>query len=402
MTLFDKKQTCPRSLRICKPTESVNLLIHGQGVVCFEASEPCNLIFSDASGVVGLKVQFTEKEVLATLEPSGEPLIDSHNSKGLVSKQGATYWFSLDSQNLRLLAGVGEARLETMTYVYEFLAQEDKKQKKLFLESLCAVKGESLNFFKLLRDPVTKLVPLLVKNTEELTMDLIAEGNVLPVANLSSTSQKLYTTISGKAFTLNTPDFSHFTDAIEYSIKTPGLWCYETLKKKATEFDKDKPDPSETYLRITLGENNGESPGIPYVMEIWPVGHYSPVHNHGGSSAIIRVLHGSIEVSLFPFLSEDDVLPFANINFKKDDITWISPSLNQVHQLKNKETNKETCITIQCYMYESDDMKHYDYFDYLDGNKKSQQFEPNSDMDFITFKNTMKKEWSERKWCSCW
>jgi hypothetical protein len=228
-------------------------------------------------------------------------------------------------------------------------------------------------------------------------MDDIASGTYVPKANLSLTSQKLYDCISGKNFVLNTPDFPNFTEAIEYSINTPGKWCYECLKQKATEFDKDKPNYDETYLRITLGENNGESPGIPYVMEIWPIGHYSPIHNHGNASAIIRVLNGTINVCLFPFLSGDAIEPFAISDFKKDDITWISPSLNQVHQLKNLDTNTETCITIQCYMYENENNLHYDYFDYLDSNGNKNQFEPNSDMDFIEFKNTIKNEWQQYK-----
>ena len=219
----------------------------------------------------------------------------------------------------------------------------------------------------------------------------------MPKSNLSIIGQKLYDCISGKNFVLNTPDFPQFSKAIEYSIKTPGKWCHECLKRKANEFDKDKPNEKETYLRITLGENNGESPGIPYVMEIWPVGHYSPIHNHGGASAIVRVLHGAINVSLFPFLSGDQLDPFAITDFKKGDITWISPSLNQVHQLKNLETNTETCITIQCYMYRQDNTTHYDYFDYLDASGTKQAYEPDSDMDFLDFKAIMRREWLEAK-----
>jgi predicted metal-dependent enzyme (double-stranded beta helix superfamily) len=212
----------------------------------------------------------------------------------------------------------------------------------------------------------------------------------MPVANLSLTSQKLYNCISGKKFCLDTPEFPDFVKAIEYSIATPGRWCYERLKEKAKEFGK--PNPKETYLRITLGENNGESPGVPYVMEIWPPGHYSPIHDHGGSSAVIRVLSGSINVTLFPFLgtSED----FSSSDFKKDDVTWISPTLNQVHQLVNL-SSKDTCITIQCYMYERSDTTHYDYFDYLDSDNKVEKFEPDSDMEFLRFKETMRAEWNE-------
>ena len=40
-------------------------------------------------------------------------------------------------------------------------------------------------------------------------------------------------------------------------------------------------------------------------------------------------------------------------------------------------------------MYEKDDTTHYDYFDYLDDNGNIQQYEPDSDMDFVEFKKTM-------------
>lgn len=391
----------PKALKVGKFIDTANLIVHGQGIIIFEASESCSLRFYDKDNKLCLKVQFTEESILVNMEPSNEPLIDQKNVKGIVKYNGAYYWFSLDSQNQTLYAGIGEARKENITYSYQF-PEIDRENNKLFLESLVSVASDKLKITRIIRDPITNNIPLLVKSTNDLTMNDIATGKYMPKANLSLTSQKLYDCIGGKKFVLNTRDFPDFTKAIEYSIVTPGNWCYETLKQKATEFDKNKPNYEETYLRITLGENNGESPGIPYVMEIWPVGHYSPIHNHGNSSAIIRVLNGSINVSLFPYLSEDDILPFAKADFKKEDVTWISPSLNQVHQLKNLETNKDTCITIQCYMYENEDIEHYDYFDYI-GSNKNQPFEPNSDMEFIEFKKLMKKEWKERKcrWFCC-
>jgi predicted metal-dependent enzyme (double-stranded beta helix superfamily) len=390
MTYTNRNQQTPRCLTVGTPLDKVQLPVKGQGVLLFDASGPCSLTFCDASGNPGLKVQFTETTVLANLLPSKEPLQDSQNSKGIVSQKGAYYWFSVDAQNQRLSAGIGEARKETAIYTYQWSWTH---QRKLFLESFVTVQCENLQVTRILRDPITRSVPLYIKNTHELTMDLIASTRYLPKANLSIVAQKLYDCIAGKNFVLDSPDFPEFSKAIEYSIRTPGKWCYERLKQKATEFDKDKPDEKETYLRITLGENNGESPGIPYVMEIWPVGHYSPIHNHAGASAIIRVLHGSIHVSLFPFLSGDQLEPFGKADFNKGDITWISPTLNQIHQLKN--TGTKTCITIQCYMYKQDNVKHYDYFDYLDASGNTQQYEPDSDMDFLEFKKQMRKEWLE-------
>ncbi len=51
--------------------------------------------------------------------------------------------------------------------------------------------------------------------------------------------------------------------AISYSIKTPGKALHEKLKKK---------DPEFGYLRVVLGPELGDGPGVPYVLEIWPGG----------------------------------------------------------------------------------------------------------------------------------
>jgi predicted metal-dependent enzyme (double-stranded beta helix superfamily) len=403
MTYSSRKQQSPVALRFKQPATDAKLIVHGQGVVMVQSTAPPGLLgtaaititFTDASGGQPLTITFgqgyigvfagSSRDIQHT---SATVLQEQHHIRGIVRGREVPYWVSLDTQNKRLCVGVGEARIETCSLTYVF-------PNKAWPESLVNIQTEGAHITRLLRDPITRSVPLLVKPTEELTMDQIAAGNVLPVAALSPTQQQLYNTIAGPNFKLDTPDFPQFTAAIEHSIRTPGCWAYERLKKKATEFSKEKPDPKETYLRITLGENNGESPGIPYVMEIWPVGHYSPVHNHGGADAVIRVLNGSIQVSLYPFLSQDAVAPFATAKFSKGDVTWISPTLNQVHQLRNLEGNKDTCITIQCYMYEESDKAHYDYFDYVSADATIQQFEPDSDMDFVQFKKTMRREWLE-------
>jgi len=296
--------------------------------------------------------------------------------------------------NTVLYGGIGEARIEDVEYDYKV-----SDTLKSFLENLVSIDfNANITPIKLLRDPITQSIPLKVKKTRNLTMDDIALSDYMPSANLTPVGQRLYNCISGSRFKLDTPDFPDFTKAIEYSVNTKGMWCYNKLQEKSTEFNPDKPNINETYLRITLGQNNGESPGIPYVMEIWPVGHYSPIHNHSGANAIIRVLHGSINVNLYPFLcgEKDSIEPFGNADFNKNDVTWISANLNQVHQLKNLETNTNTCITIQCYMYDVNDTVHYDYFDYVSEDGKIEHYDPDSDMDFISFKKQMKYEWDSR------
>lgn len=380
--------------------------VAGQGVFIFATAAQnifaCTLRLFSADEANELKVEFTRDRVHVTEIASQKPLDDPKNTRGLSDLSGAYYWFSLDSQNQRLHAGVGEARLETAIYTYTFPVpdKDTHAATKAFLESITHVSysADTVQPIRTLKDPIRRRIPLAVKDTHELTMEHIAADAFLPKANLPPIGQKLFDCIAGKQFKLNTPDFPDFVQAIEYSIRTPGLWCYQKLRDKSREFNPDVPDLSETYLRITLGENNGESPGIPYVMEIWPVGHYSPIHSHSGANAIIRVLNGEIHVNLYPFLCDQKggTEPFAAATFKEGDVTWITPTLNQTHQLKNLETNSYTCITIQCYMYNELDRAHYDYFDYLDANGAKQLYEPDSDKEFLAFKELMRKEWDAR------
>ena len=371
-----------------------NFLVNGQGVLIFTNKNnlsPCIIYFYNKDNTDGLKLEFSISCVNVYRISNNKNLVNKRLKNNRSDINCEYYWFSIDSQNQRLYAGIGETRIETIIYEYN-LTHDDKK----FLENIVKIciseENKYIKVVKILRDPITTKIPMLIKNTDE----LINSCKYLPKSNLSIISQKLYDCISGKKFILDDEDFQEFSKAIEYSIKTPKMWCYEKLQDKSKEFNPDKPNILETYLRITLGENNGESPGIPYVMEIWPIGHYSPIHSHAGANAIIRVLHGIINVKLFPYLcsTKDNVKHFDSVNFYKDDITWISPTLNQTHQLMNDENSIETCITIQCYMYDNENTMHYDYFDYLDDERNIKQYEPDSDMDFISFKNKMKEEWN--------
>jgi hypothetical protein len=392
---------------------NIKLPVSGQGVIIFKTTlENCSFIFYNKTESNGIKINFSLNEIKATIISPEKVLIDENNNSGIEKSNGIYYWVSLDSQNQKIQAGIGEARIENIKYKYQFPKESIDifHKTKAFLESIVKINildnniknistesTSSIKIINILKDPITLKIPLTIKNIDYLSMLDIATGNFLPKSSLLISAEKLYNCISGKKFILDDDDFPDFSKAIEYSIATPNLWCYEKIKDKSTEFNKDKPNILETYLRITLGQNNGESPGIPYVMEIWPSYHYSPIHNHGGAHAIIRVLYGEINVSLYPYLSNDKntVKPFANSTFKKDEITWISPTLNQTHKLENLN-NSQTCITIQCYMYDNDNNLHYDYFDYLDSDNNIQQYEPDSDMDFIEFKKIIKSEWENR------
>jgi predicted metal-dependent enzyme (double-stranded beta helix superfamily) len=314
---------------------------------------------------------------------------------GLDASLACPYWFSFDCHNRLVRYGKGEMRLGTMLASRKLARPKEKEEDPWAwiaairdVEVVAPVTG----FVDLWKDPVTIELPMRVVPHDAITMDDIAYGRVTVPASLTATCQKLYDNVAGGRFRLDTPDFPDFAAAIKASILDKDGWCAKVLEQKANEFGKY--DPDMTYLRITLGTNQGESPGIPFVMEIWPSGNYSPIHNHGGSDAVIRVLHGEITVSLYPFLAPEQKSPFAVKTFVREDVTWISARLNQVHQLRNLDLD-EPCITIQCYLYSDDNATHWPYFDYL-GDKDIKHFDPNSDADFLTFKRIMQEEWARR------
>ena len=69
-------------------------------------------------------------------------------------------------------------------------------------------------------------------------------------------------------------------------MTTEGCLLHKTLKNKP-------------YLRITIGPSAKQSPGIPYVLEFWPPGSKSAVHNHGSVCAVIKVVFGTIQNGTF-------------------------------------------------------------------------------------------------------
>jgi hypothetical protein len=85
-----------------------------------------------------------------------------------------------------------------------------------------------------------------------MSLEDLALNTTTSVANLDPPCRRLYANVSGPNIQLNDKNFPDFSEALEYSIRTPGRICYEKLKSKAEE-SKYGPNPLMTYLRITLG-----------------------------------------------------------------------------------------------------------------------------------------------------
>ena len=224
--------SCIYSLNI-NSSKTENLFIHGQGVFLFhhyDITKNCEIYFYNKEKNNGLKFVLTNSNVIAYNISNSFSYIDIDNKCGLTNSNGAFYWISLDSQNQNIYVGIGEARLDTIIYKFswEFEKQEDYEANKSFLESIVCIQYNDVftQKIRILKDPIVNDVPLLVKNTCDLTMNDIASNKYLPKAHLNLVAQQLYDCISGPKFVLNDSDFPEFTQAIEYSIKTEGCWCY--------------------------------------------------------------------------------------------------------------------------------------------------------------------------------
>lgn len=391
------------------------LPVHGQGTVMFElnTSKAFRIVLSDERTQSGGQ----RKVLVLDVGPEHtyfrqrnnsarkDVLASTHKEDALLEEgQERRYWFSVDKKNRRLRFGKGymQARLCVFEHTLPPLPAPDSGQddpfawlEKLQYIALCGdFGGMDVNAFghALWPLPVTRDQSPYVIKSEDITLEELESGAFTVAGSLPTACQQLYANVAGPHINLRPDDFPDFVDAITHSILTPKAMCYEMLQSKVGEFDKD---PKATYLRVTLGVDQGNSPGVPYVMEIWPGGHYSPIHSHSDSYAVIKVLHGSITSEYYPELSPNLLQYYREATLREGEVTWLSPDFYQTHRLRNPGEAWQTCITIQCYQYGASDARHYEFFDYIDeSDNKVKQFLPNSDWTYGRFKAELKQEWA--------
>lgn len=244
--------------------------------------------------------------------------------------------------------------------------------------------------FQFQQDPFVCNYPPLILDSNDVTMFDLDNNEVMFSSSLPSACQRLYGNIKGLELEYPPNPIMKLSDAIRYSIKTKGCLLYKTLHAKENEFGSF----TETYLRVTLGPDRRTAPGIPYVLEIWPIGHKSPIHNHGGSFAIIKVLFGRITINVYnkqtdPPPNQSKVIKL--FDAKEGDVTWISPNWFQTHHLENR--TDDFCATIQCYRYGEKDKMHWPDFDYVSSHGELDQFFPTSDFSFMFMRSQVLKEY---------
>ncbi|KAK6522771.1 hypothetical protein TWF281_002207 [Arthrobotrys megalospora] len=387
-----------------KATESVEFLVKTEGTLY-----PMLALKITKSEVVFSKKDGDDEEtILKHIEVrAGGNLVTS----AIAPSEGLVYWLSIDRSNRILRYGkhyiskrltFAEVRLDDQTEVAS-LAPDARVAEGEWLEKLTYIEtnedgmpGSEPRIFRL---PVTVDLPPLVVPNDMVSLRELDLATVTTSANLPEACQRLYQNVAGKGVALESSGFKDLALAIDKSVTTAGYWGHSKLKTKCNDPNNITDEEFQyKYLRVTIGLNLGNSPGIPYVMEVWPPGHKSVIHDHGDACAVIRVLSGKIQCTWYDALiSGTDPNPLGPpVQLQKDQITWLGKNQYQVHALEN--TQKETCVTLQCYQFPKGDNVHVEKFRYIDVTKKTKEpFKPNSDCTFEEFCGYMEWEWKNKK-----
>ena len=211
--------------------------------------------------------------------------------------------------------------------------------------------------------------PFIVKDGSSASLFELDNNDYIFTGSLPLECQELYANIASSRVDLDwapTPQPYKLSDAIRYSFETEGRALHKKLREKKMK-----------YIRVTVGPHRSPSPGIPYVLELWPKNQGSPVHCHGNAYGVIKVLHGGLRAEIY---NRDMTALIKHYNIQKGDITWMSPFWYQCHRLFNDTT--DFCATLQCYRYGAEDAKMWPYFDYLNDDGSHGEFLPNGDFTF--------------------
>ncbi|KAJ5785332.1 uncharacterized protein N7503_010544 [Penicillium pulvis] len=343
-------------------------------------------------GTIAVKSKTTEAIEITVSGNSSDPkliLKITQNNAVFYKKSGyeeilAIYWLSIDRSNWVLRYGKYYTWNALTLLEVELCANSGKWLEKL--KYVQVEDGSEAPNFTIKALPVTLDLPPIVVGNEAVSLRQLDLAAVTISANLPEACRKLYHNIAGPRIALEA-EFKELADTIHKSVMTEGRFAYKLLREKCKTL-KDLPN---TYLRITIGSAQGNSPGIPYVMEIWPPGHKSPIHDHGNACAVIRVLSGSIRCTWYDTLVTGRK-PYSlgqPLELKKDMVTWLGDNQYQIHELEN--TTDKTCVTLQCYAFSKDDKVHKEHFDFLENGQKL-GFTPGSDYTFAKFCEEMEKE----------
>ena len=338
----------------------------------------------------------------------------AEGNSGLEEDKMASYWISVDRDSFLIKYGKGYLMKQTTYQIIDFNNKKNEAARKnvvdtffnpalplylmVFVQTEYAKHQkpfiEAQPAFQFKTRPLAGNLPPLVKDSSAVTLFDLDRGEYTFSDDLPTACQELYNILKGCELEYPKNPVIKLSDAMRYSINTEGKYLNNIIKSKKGEFST----ADQVYIRVTLGPDTRTGPGIPFVLEIWPSGCRSPIHNHGGACAIIKVLFGQIQISIYNKATNPacPMKPLLKFDAKQDDFTWMDENWYQSHRLKN--TTNDFCATIQSYRYRDEDEIQWPGFDYIQKDETcggQEIFYPNSDSTFMKMRSIVLEEYTE-------
>lgn len=307
-------------------------------------------------------------------------------------------WISIDGyledpkNNIYKFIKVGYGYAMEKNLLFSFYPQDNKT--KAFISSIDYIdidkkvaisqSNSYVNFIPFYRDQKPTLV-------ESASMQMLSSGYILP-SDLPPVGQRLFNTIRNMSLD------SELVDAINFSLDNEGCLLHTKLVSKTGFVSKNS---KSSYIRVSLNTRTFSAPGLPLVLEIWPKGHSSPVHNHGDCVAVIKLLSGSLTSDFYNPLSSQSFIKPVKINsyqLHASNFTWMTPDYYQTHLLYNHR-NDTAAITIQSYSHLEDAESHDEKFNYIvPESPELKHFYPGSDFIYDdSFDSILRRELKTKK-----
>jgi len=205
---------------------------------------------------------------------------------------------------------------------------------------------------------------------EQLTADLHALEEKVTDGHVSDIDLALKVKEAVENFSLELHTIHRIRESLSQGILKNRLLAKQSLFQ-------GQRDLASNYLRLEAILPHAQ---IGALIEIWPLAHRSPIHAHGGSVGVIKILYGKILMEFFAQLESKDQAepkPFGEMIFHEGQATFLTSEINAIHRLNQIASDSDFSVSLQ--IYTRGKQKE---FPYLDKNLKIQTVIPKADLDY--------------------
>ena len=142
-------------------------------------------------------------------------------------------------------------------------------------------------------------------------------------------------------------------EAIRVSLNSPDGALRKLLDMKACRAGIN--DPKSTYIRVDCFGKRIQSPCL---LEIWPGGHHSPIHEHASSTGLMKGVFGRVDIMLYERLSKSPK-QVALLSMTPERCSWMSPDHYQAHKVYCPMEEHDFAATFHLYTDTQSDVFRY-------------------------------------------